>query len=335
MSKRAGEFITLDELLAEVGVDAARWSFAARAPSSPIDFDIELARKQSADNPVYYVQYAHARICSILRKADERASHRPHPSRGPSPWTRSRRGSRARCCACRRWSRTPPRRRRRTASPPMPPSSRPCSMPTTATGGWSIRPNRHIGGSAGARGCGPARVAQHARVARHLDARAHVTRAGVAAGPPSETSIASRLVARRLLEGDLGDAERASTAANGVLVCSRRGPAPARLGTGDVGTRQDRVHTSRSTSASSTAVPNSLRHPCCPRRSARRRPRPVRSLETGQAVTAPALRGCRGRVTALAAVGQQDTDVQLAQRLQVLAIPTRTEGRRDVRQRRP
>jgi arginyl-tRNA synthetase len=71
MSKRAGEFITLDELLAEVGVDAARWSFAARAASSPIDFDIELARKQSSENPVYYVQYAHARICSILRKAAE------------------------------------------------------------------------------------------------------------------------------------------------------------------------------------------------------------------------------------------------------------------------
>jgi len=71
MSKRSGEFITLDELLAEVGVDAARWSFAARAPSSPIDFDLELARKQSADNPVFYVQYAHARICSILRKAAE------------------------------------------------------------------------------------------------------------------------------------------------------------------------------------------------------------------------------------------------------------------------
>jgi arginyl-tRNA synthetase len=71
MSKRAGEFITLDELLAEVGVDAARWSFAARAASSPIDFDIELARRQSSDNPVYYVQYAHARICSILRKAEE------------------------------------------------------------------------------------------------------------------------------------------------------------------------------------------------------------------------------------------------------------------------
>jgi arginyl-tRNA synthetase len=69
MSKRAGEFITLDELLAEVGADAARWFFASRAPSTGIDFDIELARRQSNDNPVYYVQYAHARISSILRKA--------------------------------------------------------------------------------------------------------------------------------------------------------------------------------------------------------------------------------------------------------------------------
>ena len=71
MSKRAGEFITLDELLAEVGVDAARWFFASRAATSSIDFDIELAKKQSNENPVYYVQYAHARIASILRKATE------------------------------------------------------------------------------------------------------------------------------------------------------------------------------------------------------------------------------------------------------------------------
>ena len=71
MSKRAGEFITLDELLEEVGVDAARWFFASRAATTGIDFDIELAKKQSADNPVYYVQYAHARIASILRKATE------------------------------------------------------------------------------------------------------------------------------------------------------------------------------------------------------------------------------------------------------------------------
>ncbi len=69
MSKRAGEFISLDELLEEVGVDAARWFFASRAATTGIDFDIELARKQSAENPVYYVQYAHARIASILRKA--------------------------------------------------------------------------------------------------------------------------------------------------------------------------------------------------------------------------------------------------------------------------
>jgi arginyl-tRNA synthetase len=71
MSKRAGEFITLDELLAEVGVDAARWSFASRGATTAIDFDIELAKKQSAENPVYYVQYAHARVASILRKAAE------------------------------------------------------------------------------------------------------------------------------------------------------------------------------------------------------------------------------------------------------------------------
>jgi arginyl-tRNA synthetase len=71
MSKRAGEFITLDELLGEIGVDAARWFFAARGYTSGIDFDIELAKKQSNENPVYYVQYAHARIASILRKAAE------------------------------------------------------------------------------------------------------------------------------------------------------------------------------------------------------------------------------------------------------------------------
>src|SRR5450830_762619 len=77
MSKRTGEFITLDELLAEIGVDAARWFFAARGHTSGIDFDIELAKKQSAENPVYYVQYAHARIASILRKAEEAGLRAP------------------------------------------------------------------------------------------------------------------------------------------------------------------------------------------------------------------------------------------------------------------
>ena len=83
MSKRAGTFITLDELLAEIGVDAARWFFASRGPSSAIDFDIELAKKQSNENPVYYVQYAHARIASILRKAAD-AGLVPAERFGPS-----------------------------------------------------------------------------------------------------------------------------------------------------------------------------------------------------------------------------------------------------------
>jgi arginyl-tRNA synthetase len=81
MSKRAGEFVTLDELLAEVGVDAARWFFGSRAATSGIDFDIELAKRQSSENPVYYVQYAHARCASILRNAAS-ASVQPDASAG-------------------------------------------------------------------------------------------------------------------------------------------------------------------------------------------------------------------------------------------------------------
>jgi arginyl-tRNA synthetase len=69
MSKRAGTFITLDELLSELGTDAARWFFASRGANVNMDIDIELAKRQSSENPVYYVQYAHARIASILRKA--------------------------------------------------------------------------------------------------------------------------------------------------------------------------------------------------------------------------------------------------------------------------
>ena len=91
MSKRAGEFITLDELLAEVGVDAARWFFASRAATTGIDFDIELAKKQSAENPVYYVQYAHARIASILRKAAE-VGLAPAAGRRRAPRRRARGG---------------------------------------------------------------------------------------------------------------------------------------------------------------------------------------------------------------------------------------------------
>jgi arginyl-tRNA synthetase len=68
MSKRAGTFIALDDLLAELGVDAARWYFASRGANVNMDVDIEVAKRQSSENPVYYVQYAHARIASLLRK---------------------------------------------------------------------------------------------------------------------------------------------------------------------------------------------------------------------------------------------------------------------------
>ena len=69
MSKRKGEFVTLDELVAEIGVDAARWFLLQRSHDTAMDLDLDLAREQSSENPVYYVQYAHARIASVLEKA--------------------------------------------------------------------------------------------------------------------------------------------------------------------------------------------------------------------------------------------------------------------------
>jgi arginyl-tRNA synthetase len=69
MSKRTGEMVTFEELVDEVGVDATRFLMLSRSSDQQVDFDIEVAKKQDASNPVYYVQYAHARICSILRKA--------------------------------------------------------------------------------------------------------------------------------------------------------------------------------------------------------------------------------------------------------------------------
>jgi arginyl-tRNA synthetase len=69
MSKRSGEFVTLRDVVSEVGKDACRFFFALRGPNSALDFDLELAKKQTVDNPVYYLQYAHARICSIFRQA--------------------------------------------------------------------------------------------------------------------------------------------------------------------------------------------------------------------------------------------------------------------------
>jgi arginyl-tRNA synthetase len=72
MSKRAGEYTTMRELIDEVGRDAARFFLLMRRADAPLDFDLELAKSQSTENPVYYVQYAHARISSVLRQAAER-----------------------------------------------------------------------------------------------------------------------------------------------------------------------------------------------------------------------------------------------------------------------
>ena len=71
MSKRAGTFVTLREVVDETGADAVRFNFLTRRSESQLDFDLEAAKKQSDENPVYYVQYAHARVCAILRKASE------------------------------------------------------------------------------------------------------------------------------------------------------------------------------------------------------------------------------------------------------------------------
>ena len=74
ISKRSGDIVTLRELIEEVGTDACRFNFLSRTADSQMDFDLELAKKQSADNPVYYVQYAHARIASILKVAEEKGA---------------------------------------------------------------------------------------------------------------------------------------------------------------------------------------------------------------------------------------------------------------------
>jgi len=82
MSKRRGDFVSLDELVDDIGVDATRWFMLWRSHDTTVDLDLELARRESSDNPVYYVQYAHARIASILRKAGGEAGEAGAPTPG-------------------------------------------------------------------------------------------------------------------------------------------------------------------------------------------------------------------------------------------------------------
>jgi len=77
MSKRAGEFVTMEELISEVGTDAARFTFLTRRHDSPLDFDLDVVTRQSSENPVYYVQYCHARIASIFQHLREKKLREP------------------------------------------------------------------------------------------------------------------------------------------------------------------------------------------------------------------------------------------------------------------
>ena len=80
MSTRSGEFETLADVIKEVGVDATRFFFLMRSSDSHLDFDLELAKKESPENPVFYIQYAHARICSIFRTAAEQGLYLMEPT---------------------------------------------------------------------------------------------------------------------------------------------------------------------------------------------------------------------------------------------------------------
>jgi arginyl-tRNA synthetase len=81
MSTRSGEFETLADVVKDVGVDATRFFFLMRSSDSHLDFDLKLAKEESPENPVFYIQYAHARICSIFRTAAEQGLNLPLPSK--------------------------------------------------------------------------------------------------------------------------------------------------------------------------------------------------------------------------------------------------------------
>ena len=144
MSKRAGEFVTLDDLVDDIGVDAARWFLLARSHDTSIDLDLDLARSQSSDNPVYYVQYAHARIASVLRKAGEarvaEALAAPAAGSRRAGCTRASARSCGGCSTSRRRRARRPTAARRTGSPRTRSRRRSCSAPSTATARSSACP---------------------------------------------------------------------------------------------------------------------------------------------------------------------------------------------------
>ena len=144
MSKRAGTVVTIDDLVEAIGVDASRYALARYSSDSNIDLDLDLWAKQSNDNPVFYVQYAHARVSGILRNAGELGIdvvHRATSTRACSPTRR-----RASCCArwpsSRGWSPAPPSCASRTgwrATSRTPPGSTTGSTTTAGCSRWATR----------------------------------------------------------------------------------------------------------------------------------------------------------------------------------------------------
>ena len=110
MSKRRGDVVFLDEFMDEIGVDAARWYLVNRSPDQTIEIDVDLAAERSEKNPVYYVQYAHARIAGILRNAGERRRRR----RSRQPRSRPRSATSSSGC----WSSPRSRPRRSSGAGP-------------------------------------------------------------------------------------------------------------------------------------------------------------------------------------------------------------------------
>ena len=142
MSKRQGTIVPLDELIDDIGVDAARYFLLQRNHDTTIDLDLELARRDTQDNPVYYLQYAHARIASILRKAGREEAGEPRDRR-KSCTPPSARSSRS-CSSSRPRSSRPPSAARPTASRSTCTRPRRTSRPSTATARSSAHPNEEF-----------------------------------------------------------------------------------------------------------------------------------------------------------------------------------------------
>ena len=141
MSTRSGEFITLRELRREVGNDAARFFYVLRSNEQHLDFDMQLATSRSNENPVYYIQYAHARVCSVLRQMREKGFEHDADRGRASLGTLTEPHEQAcspRSAATRKWWRWRPCNARRTRWCTTCANSPPTSMPTTTrTSSWS------------------------------------------------------------------------------------------------------------------------------------------------------------------------------------------------------